>query len=167
VADWAARGVRTLDGNALPAVAGRAAIVLPQGWQGPAFMVFDNFDVVMDWNRSQNYALSVAQLAHQLAGGATLTWRQEGEADVLSTARLKALQTALNELGFDAGTPDGLPGPRTQMALRRYQARHGLPADGYPSPGMLTHIEQNHAAAVAAGSLVRPAPAFAESDGPP
>jgi len=26
---------------------GRAAIVLPQGWEGPAFMVFDNFDVVM------------------------------------------------------------------------------------------------------------------------
>ena len=166
VADWAARGVQTLDGSALPGVAGRAAIVLPQGWQGPAFMVFDNFDVVMDWNRSQNYALSVAQLSHQLAGGTALAW-QGGEAGVLSTAQLKALQTALNELGFDTGSPDGLPGPRTQTALRRYQARHGLPADGYPSPGMLAHIEQNHAAAAAAGSLVRPAPTFSGSDGPP
>ncbi|MDP1658816.1 MAG: lytic murein transglycosylase, partial [Methylotenera sp.] len=41
----------------LPNVAGQAAIVLPQGWRGPAFMIFDNFDAVMDWNRSVNYAL--------------------------------------------------------------------------------------------------------------
>jgi len=45
-----------VDAEALPDVTGRAAIVLPQGWQGPAFMVFDNFDVVMKWNRSMNYA---------------------------------------------------------------------------------------------------------------
>jgi len=166
VADWAARGVQTIDGSALPGVAGRAAIVLPQGWQGPAFMVFDNFDVVMDWNRSQNYALSVAQLSHQLAGGAALA-AQGGETGALSTAQLKALQTALNELGFDTGTPDGLLGPRTQTALRRYQARHQLPADGYPAPSMLAHVERTHAEAVAAGTLVRPAPTFTGPDGQP
>jgi membrane-bound lytic murein transglycosylase B len=124
-------------------------------------MLFDNFDVVMDWNRSQNYALSVAQLAHQLAGGAALV-ATNGEAGALSTAQMKTLQSALNELGIDAGTPDGLPGPRTQTALRRYQALHQLPADGYPSPDMLAHIEQSHAAAAAAGTLVRPAPTFAD-----
>lgn len=161
VADWAARGVQSMDGSALPGVRGRAALVLPQGWQGPAFILFDNFDVVMEWNRSQNYALSVAQLAHQLAGGAALAV-SNGEAGALSTAQMKSLQTALNELGIDAGTPDGLPGPRTQTALRRYQVRHQLPADGYPSPEMLAHIEQSHAAAAAAGTLVRSAPTFAE-----
>jgi membrane-bound lytic murein transglycosylase B len=166
VADWAARGVAAADGRPLPDVAGHAAIVLPQGWQGPAFMVFDNFDVVMDWNRSQNYALSVALLAHQLAGGAAPV-AQGGETDALTTAQLKALQTALNELGYDTGTPDGLLGPRTQAALRRYQARHQLPADGYPAPSMLVHVERAHADAAAAGSLVRPAPTFAAPDGAP
>ena len=166
VADWTARGVVAADGNPLPGVAGRTAIVLPQGWQGPAYLVFDNFDVVMDWNRSQNYALSVAQLAHQLAGGAAQV-AQGGETDALSTAQLKALQTALNELGFDTGTPDGLLGPRTQTALRRYQVRHQLPADGYPAPGMLAHVERSHAEAAAAGALVRPAPTFAAPDGTP
>ena len=161
LADWAARGVQPMDGSALPKLKGRAAIVLPQGWQGPAFMLFDNFDVVMDWNRSQNYALSVAQLAHQLAGGAALV-ASNGEAGALTTAQMKTLQSALNELGIDAGPPDGLPGPRTQTALRRYQVRHQLPADGYPSPDMLAHIEQSHAVAAAAGTLVRPAPTFAD-----
>lgn len=149
---WAALGVRTADGSPLPTVAGSAAVVLPQGWQGPAFMVFDNFDVVMRWNRSVNYALSVAQLAHQLGGGAPLV-AQGGEAGALSVAQLKSLQEALNALGYDAGEPDGLLGPRTQTALRRYQLAHQLPADGYPSPSLFAHVEEAHASAVADGGL--------------
>ena len=147
VAEWATLGVQAADGRAWPTVAGPAAIVLPQGWQGPAFMVFDNFDVVMQWNRSVNYALAVAQFAQQLAGGGGLI-AQTGELGALSTTQLKAMQQALNELGFDAGAPDGLPGPRTQSAIRRYQVVHELPADGYPAPSMLAHVEQTHAAAV-------------------
>lgn len=167
VADWKALGVQAADAEALPMVAGRAAIVLPQGWKGPAFMVFDNFDVVMKWNRSVNYALAVAQLSHRLAGGNVLTVR-EGEAGALSVEQLKAMQQALNEIGIDAGTPDGLPGPRTQTAIRVYQALHQLPVDGYPAPSVLAHIERTHAAAAAAGKLtLAPAPTFAEPSGLP
>jgi len=162
VTEWMALGVQTVDASALPAVAGRAGLVLPQGWQGPAFMVFDNFDVVMQWNRSVSYALAVAQLAHQVAGGAPLAVAA-GEAGALSTTQLKALQQALNEMGFDAGTADGLIGPRTQSAIRLYQAMHQLPVDGYPAPSVLAHVEQTHAAAAAAGKLIlAPAPTFAE-----
>lgn len=165
VAAWAAKGVTPAAGGALPTSAGRAAIVLPQGWQGPAFMVFDNFDVVMDWNRSLNYALAVAQLAQQLAGGDGLVVR--GGAGVLSTAQLRALQQALNELGFAAGTPDGMLGPRTQNAIRQYQVLHKLPVDGFPGPGVLAHVEQVHAAAATAGKLtLAPALTFSDTDEP-
>jgi membrane-bound lytic murein transglycosylase B len=150
VADWAALGVRTAVGAAPPGVAGRAAIVLPQGWQGPAFMMFDNFDVAMQWNRSVNYALSVAQFAQQLAGGSALQ-TAASNTGALSTAQLKALQQSLNEMGFDAGQPDGLPGPRTQSAIRRYQVANQLPADGYASSSVLAHIAQTQAAAAGAG----------------
>jgi membrane-bound lytic murein transglycosylase B len=160
VAQWAALGVKPVDGSPLPAVAGRSAIVLPQGWQGPVFMVFDNFDVVMRWNRSVNYALAVAQLAKQVAGGDGLALLS-GEAGALGTAQLQALQQALNELGFDAGEADGLLGPRTQIAIRQYQFMHRLPVDGYPAPSLLAHVEQTHAAAAAAGRLA-PAPTFAD-----
>lgn len=146
LAEWAALGVLAADGSALPGTAGRAAIVLPQGWQGPAYMVFDNFDVVMRWNRSVNYALAVAQMAQQLAGGAAPV-AQAGETGALSTEQVKALQQALNELGFDAGPADGQFGPRTRTAIRLYQTTHRLPADGYPAPSLLAHVEQTRAAA--------------------
>lgn len=166
VAEWAAAGVQAEAGSDLPSVAGRAAIVLPQGWQGPAFMVFDNFDVVMQWNRSLNYALAVAQLAHQVAGGSGLATRTALGA--LSTVQLKALQQALNEMGFDAGAPDGLLGSRTQNAIRQYQVRHRLPVDGYPAPGLLAHVERTHAAAAGAGKLtLAPAPTFSDVSGQP
>ena len=160
-----ALGVLAADGAALPAVAGKAAIVLPQGWQGPAFMVFDNFDVVMQWNRSLSYALTVAQLARQLAGGGALA-TQAGEAGALSTVQLQAMQQALNEMGFDAGTADGLPGPRTESAVRRYQVMHQLPADGYPARSVLAHVERARAAAATAPPL-SVAPAFTAPAGSP
>jgi membrane-bound lytic murein transglycosylase B len=159
LAEWIALGVLPADGGALPQASERAAVVLPQGWEGPAFMVFDNFDVVMQWNRSQNYALAVAHLAQQLAGGHALVAKAPSGA--LSTAQLTGLQRALNELGFNAGEPDGLLGPRTQMAIRRYQAMHQLPVDGYPAPTVMAHVEQTHADARNRLTLA-PAPGFAE-----
>ncbi|AAZ96014.1 lytic murein transglycosylase [Thiobacillus denitrificans ATCC 25259] len=146
VADWAAAGVRAASGCTLPQVNGKAGIVLPQGWEGPAFMVFDNFDVVMRWNRSVSYALTVAQLAQQLADGDGLVHPAVEEA-ALSLVQVKLLQQALNELGFDAGEPDGVLGPQTQAALRRYQVVHALPADGYPGSAVMAHVARTHAAA--------------------
>ncbi|MDD4456413.1 MAG: lytic murein transglycosylase [Syntrophotalea acetylenica] len=59
LADWRALG--------LPAVAGsdevQAALLLPDGPQGPAFLVTDNLRVLMRWNRSVAFALAVGHLA--------------------------------------------------------------------------------------------------------
>jgi len=106
---------------------------LPQGYRGPAFMVFDNFDVIMDWNRSVNYALSVAQLAEQLRHESRIVGGQSAESGVLSFDEMLDLQGILNARGFDAGEPDGLPGFKTQQAIREYQLVNQLPADGYAS----------------------------------
>lgn len=125
---------------ALPDVAGQAAILLPQGWQGPAFMVFDNFDVIMDWNRSVNYALSVAQLAKRIDQQSRIIGGQLAEQGALSFEQMMALQKALNARGFDAGVPDGLPGLKTQDAVRAYQLSQQLPADGYASPSLYTRL---------------------------
>lgn len=114
-------------------VKGPAAILLPQGYRGPAFMVFDNFDVIMDWNRSVNYALSVAQLAEQLRHESRIIGGQFAETGTLSFQEMLELQSLLNARGFDAGEPDGLPGFMTQEAIRQYQLANQLPADGYAS----------------------------------
>lgn len=151
IAEWQAAGVVQANGQALPVQAGHAAIILPQGARGPAFMVFDNFDVVMQWNRSVQYALSVALLADQFAGGVPLPARSDAE--TLGRTQLMRLQQQLTEMGFDAGGADGLPGLKTQSAIRRYQTAHALTADGYPTPTLAQHVRESHIAAAFKGGL--------------
>jgi len=141
VADWVRLGVFNIDNSALPALE-NAAIVLPQGWHGPAFMVFANFDVIMDWNRSVNYALSIVHLANQFVGDKPIVAGLEAESEALTFNQMWALQGKLNELGFDCGAPDGFPGLQTQAAIRQYQATKNLPQDGYASPGLYQALFQ-------------------------
>ncbi|OIQ92797.1 membrane-bound lytic murein transglycosylase B precursor [mine drainage metagenome] len=118
----------------------QAAILLPQGWRGPAFMVFDNFDVVMDWNHSVNYALSVVQLAKRINHESRIVGGQSAEAGALTFQQMFELQDSLNQRGFDSGEPDGFPGLQTQAAVRAYQLSQHLPADGYASPSLLNGL---------------------------
>ena len=60
----------------------------------------------------------------------------------LSRQQLTALQTALNQRGFDSGAPDGVMGPATRGAIRGYQRSVGLPADGYPTLELLQRLQQ-------------------------
>ena len=130
--NWERLGVTAIDDQSLPAQ-DNAAILLPQGWQGPAFMVFSNFDVILDWNRSVNYALSVAYLANQYVADKPIIAGADAENETLTFNQMWALQGKLNELGFDCGAPDGFPGLATQAAIRQYQATQKLPQDGYAS----------------------------------
>jgi len=137
VAEWQALGV------VLPSElksTDQTAILLPQGWSGPAYMVFANFDVVMDWNRSVNYALAVAHLAQQFSGDMAVKYRESVETQALTFNEMWALQAKLNELGFDCGKPDGFPGLKTQDAVRQYQASQQLPQDGYASPSLYQRL---------------------------
>ena len=61
---------------------------------------------------------------------------------------LKQVQEQLNELGCDAGTPDGAAGAQTTAAISRFQAAAGLEQDGVLGPA----TRQKLAEAVAAGS---------------
>lgn len=138
---WSKLGVLDIEGNALPELA-EAAILLPQGQYGPAFMVFHNFDVIMDWNRSVNYALSVVHLSNQLMTDKPIVAGSFAEKEALSFDQMWALQAKLNELGFDCGQPDGFPGLNTQAAIRQYQATQHIVQDGYASPSLYQRLFQ-------------------------
>lgn len=56
------------------------------------------------------------------------------------TAHVTDAQQQLNEHGFNAGTPDGKPGARTQSAIRAYQKKAGLPVDGCVSKELVDHL---------------------------
>ncbi|MBA0124025.1 N-acetylmuramoyl-L-alanine amidase [Haloechinothrix sp. YIM 98757] len=52
------------------------------------------------------------------------------------------LQERLTELGYDAGRPDGVFGPRTEAALRNFQRDYGLVIDGICGPGTVRALRQ-------------------------
>jgi len=55
----------------------------------------------------------------------------------LTAEDYRAIQSLLNAGGFDTGTPDGVWGPASQRALRRFQAEFGLPETGAPDRATL------------------------------
>ena len=140
-AQWAAEGVATIDGQPLPAFAD-GAVLLPAGARGPAFLIGPNFRTILRYNNSTNYALAVGLLAQQLADGTGVQAAWPRDLAPLSRSQTVELQTALNQRGFAAGAADGVMGPATRDALRRWQRSAGLPADGYPSLELLQRLQQ-------------------------
>lgn len=143
VAEWAASGVSgaagSLIGSIDPNLRGR--IIVPAGASGPAFIVFENFEAILKYNRSTSYALAVGMLSDQIAGRAVplkKSWPREDRA--LSLQERKNLQQALLDRGFAPGPIDGVVGAGTKRALRAWQKTQGLPADGYASSTVLQKL---------------------------
>lgn len=67
LAAWQALGVRRADGGDLPRADMSASLVIANDGQGPAFLVYDNFRRILNWNRSTNFALAVGLLADRIA----------------------------------------------------------------------------------------------------
>ena len=63
---WAAAGIRAENGEPLPKVKLDARLVMPASNDGPAFLVYGNFDSILDWNRSNYYALAIGILSDHL-----------------------------------------------------------------------------------------------------
>ncbi|MCL7486569.1 MAG: lytic murein transglycosylase [Desulfobulbaceae bacterium] len=129
---WRDLGVTMTDGTPLPDVGMKGAILVPAGHTGPAFIVYRNFDVIMRWNRSESYALSVGLLADRIAGGVSLARPPSTTESALSRRTVEKIQMRLNDLGFSAGGVDGVLGPATRSALRAFQKSTGMVADGHP-----------------------------------
>ncbi len=60
---WEAAGVRRADGGPLPVADADAGLLVMDEGRGGAFLVYHNFDVLMRWNRSTYFALSVGLLS--------------------------------------------------------------------------------------------------------
>jgi membrane-bound lytic murein transglycosylase B len=66
---WQELGVRRADGANLPAAILNASLLSTDEGQGPAYLVYDNFRVLMAWNRSTYFALTVGELADLIERG--------------------------------------------------------------------------------------------------
>jgi membrane-bound lytic murein transglycosylase B len=140
LSEWQAMGVRRSDGTAIVGGTEPAAIFIPAGYRGPAFLLRQNFNVVLKYNFATSYALAIGLLSDRLKGAAAIKAEWPEDIKPLDEASRVALQDGLTMLGFDTGGSDGVFGRRTRNALREYQKARGLPADGFPTPQILTRI---------------------------
>lgn len=139
VADWAALGLGVAAGGALPDH-GPAAVLLPAGAQGPAFLVFGNSAVLARYNAADSYVIGVGHLADRLRGGPPLLgpW-PEGDRALQADER-RELQERLTAAGHSTRGIDGLFGPDTAAAIRAYQRAERLIPDGHPSAALLQRL---------------------------
>ena len=66
LADWQTLGVRRVNGSDLPKVDVDAALVMPDDINGSMFLAYDNYKVLMHWNRSYYFATSVGYLSDHI-----------------------------------------------------------------------------------------------------
>jgi membrane-bound lytic murein transglycosylase B len=141
-AEWAKLGVTTTAGTPLAPTEQKAALLVPSGHQGPVFLVTKNFYVIMRWNRSEFYALSVGHLADRIAGATGLHRTPRTDTEKISREQVRQLQMDLFTLGIDAGEADGVMGSVTRQAISRFQKNTQRIADGHLDTSLLIAIRE-------------------------
>jgi membrane-bound lytic murein transglycosylase B len=121
-----------------------AAILLPAGHKGPAFIAYPNFKVVLAYNNAISYALAICQLSNRFNGGTGFhtPWPRE-ETPILSRTDRVELQMLLAQRKYDVGEPDGVIGRRTREAIRGYQKGAGMKPDGFATLALLQSLRQS------------------------
>ncbi|QEY59328.1 lytic murein transglycosylase [Pseudomonas sp. C27(2019)] len=139
---WFAAGLTARDPVDQQHLQHPATLFLPSGYQGPAYLLLDNFRSILKYNNSSSYALAIGLLSNALNGDyrAPAAWPKHDR--MLSRTERVELQTLLNQLGFPSGQPDGIIGVNSRQAVRSFQQAQGLPADGYTNEALLEKLRQ-------------------------
>ncbi|MBU3020759.1 lytic murein transglycosylase [Aestuariibacter sp. A3R04] len=139
ISQWNKMGVTKPDGTPIGNSEEPAFVVVPAGHNGPAFIAYHNFRIIMRWNNSEFYAIAVGKLADQIAGESGLV-SPLPDLPAYSRSDIMKLQAALNKLGHDVGKPDGIIGPATRTGIRQYQIDNNMIADGFPGLDVMKAI---------------------------
>ncbi len=135
MAYWSGLGIIRVDGAGLGS--GEAALLLPAGPSGPAFLVTRNFDAIYAYNAAESYSLSVAHLSDRLRGAGPFVTPWPTDDPGLSRAERRETQQLLQAKGYDIGNIDGVMGTKSRDAIKNYQQRLGLTATGRAGASVL------------------------------
>lgn len=138
---WQAAGVKRVRGQQFPRSGDRAYLYLPAGRNGPAFLLLDNFRVIMRYNAAHKYAHSVAHLADRFRGAEAFEKPWPDGIRALSEAERFELQKLLIAQGYEIGEVDGVLGSKTRAAIREFEKQSGAKKpDGFPTPAILEKL---------------------------
>jgi membrane-bound lytic murein transglycosylase B len=140
LAQWQQIGVVRANGQAYPRPDDRAELKVPDGRDGPAFLVLHNFNMLKRYNNADRYALAVGVLADQIAGREQLSRDWSRPFTRLSFNETQELQQHLTRMGYYSGDIDGRIGAMSRDAIKAFQARSGLAPDGHPSKEVLSRM---------------------------
>jgi lytic murein transglycosylase len=135
VAEFAVDGVTRVDGQPLvrpnsllnqqlePSL--NAALLMPAGAQGPAWLITPNYQAIWRYNRADAYALAIGLLSDALRGVAPQRTPWPTDDAGLSRAEFRELQAMLFRLGHCDVVVDGASGPKTSAAIRDEERKLG------------------------------------------
>ncbi|WP_439491887.1 lytic murein transglycosylase [Bosea sp. (in: a-proteobacteria)] len=140
VSSWAARGIVKFDGSPLNGT-GNAGLLMPAGRNGPAFLVFKNYDAAFSYNGADSYALAISLLSDRLRGRPGVQGQWPTDDLPLSREQRRELQRLLIARGYNVGEPDGAVGSLTRAAIRDVEAKIGMPQTGRPGEKVLRALK--------------------------
>jgi peptidoglycan lytic transglycosylase B len=142
VSEWVKLGVKPVNGGSFNAQGADAFVMVPQGVEGPKFLVTRNFMSIMDYNQSHSYAVAVGHLADRIRGGGPFVTPWPDVSYDLSFAQRVEIQRLLYRRGFDPGGTDGRFGARTYEAILGFQKKSGIKLDGVPTVALLERLRK-------------------------
>ena len=140
---WTKQGIKPATGKSFPNNNPNTAIILPMGKFGPAFAVYPNFFLILKWNNSISYALSVGLFADQIIGYQGIVWKKHDGYRPITIKEIYLIQCYLKEKGLLADQVDGRLGLQTRSAIRLIQHEQHLIADGFPDQQLLAYVIKN------------------------
>lgn len=142
IAEWKNLGIKPVNNQKfLLNDERKAAIIAPQGSDGPAFMTYSNFDIIMIWNHSTSYALAIGLLADNISNNTELFHQREKNWQKVNKKQIIETQSTLKKMGFYKGAIDGDWGYQSRLALKQWQIENNIPNDGYLSHNLYLKIQ--------------------------
>ena len=113
----------------------------PAAPRGPAFLVTDNYAVIKTYNSSDAYALG-RRPSRRPARRRHGAFAANGRRTRYSSTRISARKCSsrLLVLGHYQGDTDGKFGSKTREAVRNFQLKRGIVADGYADVALLREL---------------------------
>jgi lytic murein transglycosylase len=140
VSHWASQGIVKFDGSALSG-SGNAGLLMPAGRNGPAFLVFKNYDAAYSYNGADSYALAISLLSDRLRGRPGVQGQWPTDDLPLSREQRRELQRLLIQRGYNVGEPDGAVGALTRAAIKDVEGKIGMQQTGRPGEKVLRALK--------------------------